>query len=66
MFLILKFRISCKSTRRGVPFYDRDYSKKNFFFLGLVGGGGGGGGAEVATHSMRQLVAIAAAVLGKL
>ena len=38
--------------------------KKIFFFLVLVGGGGGGG--EVATHSMRQLVAIAAAVLGKL
>ena len=63
MFLILKFRISCKSTRRGVPFCDRDYSKNLFFFFGF---GGGAGGAGVATHAMRQLGAIAAAVLGKL
>ena len=34
------------------------------FFFG--GGGDGGGGVGVSTHSMRQLVAIAAAVLGKL
>ena len=60
MFL-LNFRISCKSTRRGVPFCDRGYS--NFFFLG---GGDGGVGVGVSTHSMRQLVAIAAAMLGKL
>ena len=44
MFLLLNFRISCKSTRRGVPFCDRGYS--NFFFLGSGDGGGGRGGVN--------------------
>ena len=39
---------------------------KKFFFFFWFWWGVGVEGGEVATHSMRQLVAIAAAVLGKL